>query len=86
MKTQVAKWGNSMAVRIPKNVAEAAKLRPGDNLELSVEGSGTVRIRKKKGTSNLEISFGKSLRQISTRKRMGALQKAKNCGSPRVCA
>ena len=30
-----------------------AKLRPGDNLELSVEGSGTVRIRKKKGTSKL---------------------------------
>ena len=42
-----------MAVRIPKNVAEAAKLHPGDNLELSVEGSGTVRIRKKKGTSKL---------------------------------
>jgi len=40
VKTQVAKWGNSMAVRIPKNVAEVAKLRPGDNLELSVEGSG----------------------------------------------
>ena len=53
VRTQVAKWGNSMAVRIPKNVAEAAKLRPGDNLELSVEGSGTVRIRKKKGTSGL---------------------------------
>jgi len=42
-----------MAVRIPKNVAEAAKLRLGDNLELSIEGSGTVRIRKKKGTSRL---------------------------------
>ncbi len=53
MKTQVAKWGNSMAVRIPKNVAEAAKLCPGDNLKLSVEGSGVVRIRKKKETSKL---------------------------------
>ncbi len=54
MKTQVAKWGNSMAVRIPKTVAEGAKLRPGDNLELSVEGSGTVMIRKKKGASKLK--------------------------------
>jgi antitoxin MazE len=53
MKTQVARWGNSMAVRIPKAVAEAAKLRPGDHLELAVEGSGVVRIRKKKGTSKL---------------------------------
>jgi antitoxin component of MazEF toxin-antitoxin module len=42
-----------MAVRIPKNVAEAAKLCPGDNLKLSVEGSGVVRIRKKKETSKL---------------------------------
>jgi antitoxin MazE len=48
MKTQIAKWGNSMAVRIPKSVAEAAKLRPGDHLEMAVDGSGTVRIRKKK--------------------------------------
>ena len=54
MKTQVAKWGNSMAVRIPKTVAEGAKLRPGDNLELSVEGPGTVMIRKKKGASKLK--------------------------------
>ena len=53
MKTQVARWGNSMAVRIPKAIAEAAKLRPGDHLELAVEGSGVVRIRKKKGTSKL---------------------------------
>jgi len=53
VKTQVARWGNSMAVRIPKTVAEGAKLRPGDNLELSVEGSGTVMIRKKKEASKL---------------------------------
>jgi len=42
-----------MAVRIPKAVAEAAKLRPGDHLELAVEGSGVVSIRKKKGTPKL---------------------------------
>jgi antitoxin MazE len=46
MKTQLAKWGNSLAVRIPKPVAEAAKLRTGDTLHLDVEGSGAVRIRK----------------------------------------
>jgi antitoxin MazE len=54
VKTQLAKWGNSMAVRIPKSVAEAAKLRPGDHLELAVEGSGVVTIRKKKGTPTLK--------------------------------
>jgi len=54
MKTQIAKWGNSMAVRIPKSVAQAAKLRPGDHLELAVEGSGVVTIRKKKGAASLK--------------------------------
>jgi antitoxin MazE len=53
MKTQLAKWGNSVAVRIPKAVAEAAKLRPGDQLEMAVEDSGTLRIRKKKGKQKL---------------------------------
>ncbi len=44
MKLQILKWGNRMA----KTVAEAAKLRPGDDLELSGEGSGVEKIRKKK--------------------------------------
>jgi antitoxin MazE len=48
VKTQLAKWGNSMAVRIPKAIVEAAGLCPGDHLEMAVEGSGTLRIRKKK--------------------------------------
>ncbi len=46
MKTQLAKWGNSLAVRIPKPVAEAAKLRSGDALDVDVEGPGAVSIRK----------------------------------------
>jgi antitoxin MazE len=48
VKTQLAKWGNSLAVRIPKPVADAARLRPGDDLHLDVEGPGVVRIRKAK--------------------------------------
>ena len=54
MKTQIAKWGNSMAVRIPKTVADAARLRPGDHLEMAVEGSGVVQLRKKKGKQSLK--------------------------------
>ena len=48
MKAEVAKWGNSLAVRIPKAVAEAAKLRKGDRLELAVAGPGAVQIRSAK--------------------------------------
>jgi antitoxin MazE len=54
MKTQIARWGNSIAVRIPKSIAEAAKLRAGDHLELSVEDSGVVKIRKKKVAGKLK--------------------------------
>jgi antitoxin MazE len=54
MKTQIARWGNSIAVRIPKTVAEAAKLRAGDHLEMAVEDSGVVRMRKKQGKLSLK--------------------------------
>jgi antitoxin MazE len=54
MKTQVAKWGNSFAIRIPKPVADAAKLRSGDTLELDVEGPGEVRVRKSRKKPTLK--------------------------------
>jgi antitoxin MazE len=54
MKTQLARWGNSLAVRIPKPVATAAKLKTGDDLELDVEGPGRVRIRKPKRKPTLK--------------------------------
>jgi antitoxin MazE len=54
MKTQIAKWGNSIAVRIPKTVAQAANLRLGDHLEMAVEDSGVVRMRKKQGKLSLK--------------------------------
>lgn len=48
MKAQLRKWGNSLAVRIPKPVAEAAQMQQGDRLEFQVAGPGTLRIRKAK--------------------------------------
>jgi antitoxin MazE len=35
---QVAKWGNSLAVRLPKVVVEALKLKEGDEIEITVAG------------------------------------------------
>ena len=46
MKTQVSRWGNSLAIRIPKPVVTAAKLKAGDDLELDVEGPGSVKLQK----------------------------------------
>jgi antitoxin MazE len=44
MKTRVQKWGNSLALRIPKSFAAEAGLRAGAAVELSlVEGALVVR-------------------------------------------
>jgi antitoxin MazE len=44
MKTRVQKWGNSLALRIPKSFATEAGLRANDDVELSlVEGSLVVK-------------------------------------------
>jgi antitoxin MazE len=37
MRTRVWKWGNSLAVRIPKRIAEEAGLRPSTEVEVSLE-------------------------------------------------
>jgi len=37
MKVKVAKWGNSVAVRLPKAAVEALGVKPGETMELTVE-------------------------------------------------
>jgi antitoxin MazE len=44
MRAQVLKWGNSLAVRIPKSVAEEASLRVGDPIEIDVADEGAVQL------------------------------------------
>ena len=35
---QVAKWGNSLAVRLPATVVEALDLKEGDQIEIRIAG------------------------------------------------
>jgi antitoxin MazE len=53
MKAQVAKWGNSLAVRIPKAVATKARFRRGDPIELRVSRPGAVEIHSRKSKPKL---------------------------------
>ena len=39
MKVKVAKWGNSLAVRLPKPIADDLGLAPGCELELHQDGT-----------------------------------------------
>jgi len=45
MKARMVKWGNSLAVRIPKPVAEEARFKEGDALEIEVV-EGRVELRR----------------------------------------
>jgi antitoxin MazE len=43
---QVSKWGNSLAVRLPAAVVEALELQAGDDIEIQVEGSRSLKVSK----------------------------------------
>jgi antitoxin MazE len=44
-KTQLAKWGNSLVVRIPKRVVGSSRLREGNEVTLAVGEDGAIAIR-----------------------------------------
>ena len=50
---QVAKWGNSLAVRLPAAVVEALGLQPGDEIEIHVEGARNFRVARRAGPREL---------------------------------
>ena len=46
MKARVVKWGNSLAVRIPKDAARDAHFKEGDAVELVPSEEGKLEIRR----------------------------------------
>ena len=42
MTTQVAKWGNSLGLRLPKAVAVEARIEDGDTVEVFVQNGAIV--------------------------------------------
>jgi antitoxin MazE len=44
---QVAKWGNSLAVRLPAAVVEALTLKEGDEIEIHVAGDREFGVEKR---------------------------------------
>ncbi len=50
---QVAKWGNSLAIRLPAAVVEALKLREGDEVEIHVASARQFGVARKPGRSEL---------------------------------
>jgi antitoxin MazE len=50
---QVAKWGNSLAVRLPAAVVEALGLKEGDDIELHVRSERAMDVARKPSSSDL---------------------------------
>jgi antitoxin MazE len=61
---QVAKWGNSLAIRLPAALVKALKLNPGDEVEIRVAGSrefevapGMTKKKALRQIRDLQITF-----------------------------
>ncbi len=46
---QVARWGNSLAIRLPSAVVEALGLREGDNIDIRIVGERAFDVERDKG-------------------------------------
>lgn len=54
MATQLARWGNSLAIRIPKTVLRQAGLREGETIDVSLWENGAVVLRRASAAGGLE--------------------------------
>ena len=45
---QVAKWGNSLAIRLPAAVVKALELKVGDEVEVQIAGQRSLEIRNRR--------------------------------------
>jgi antitoxin MazE len=50
---KLAKWGNSLAVRLPAAVVDALKLREGDDIEITVADARQLVVARKPGREEL---------------------------------
>ncbi len=55
MKATIQKWGNSLAIRIPKNIAKDTRVSEGSNIDILVENGNIVLSPRKKEYSLKEL-------------------------------
>ena len=75
MEAQIKKWGNSLALRIPKSVAEQLALQVDSPVGLTCEGAAlTIRPLKR------PLRLDDLLAQVSEANRHGEVQTGAACG------
>jgi len=75
-RVQVVKWGNSQAVRLPKEVLQQAHLREGDELTIHAE-EGRIALE----ATALEITLEKLVAGITPQNRHGEQDWGKRVGN-----
>jgi len=60
---QIARWGNSLAVRLPAAVVEVLDLKVGDSVEIDVAGKRRFEVRR---TDDVELVLAR-LRRLRGR-------------------
>jgi antitoxin MazE len=61
---QVAKWGNSLAVRLPAAVVEALDLKEGDQIEIRISGERVFEVTRDRSRERALERLGKLRRPL----------------------
>ncbi len=56
---RVAKWGNSLAVRLPRSVVEVLALREGDEIDIRVEGDRAFAVSRQPAPADALVRLRK---------------------------
>jgi antitoxin MazE len=65
METELARWGNSLAVRIPKEALQRAGLREGDSLTLSSTRKGEIQLRSRRKRKPKSLTLEQMVARIT---------------------
>lgn len=68
MRTRIRKWGNSLGVRIPRALAEAARVAEGATVDLAVRG-GRLVVRRVAPKAEAPLDLQSLVRRITPRNR-----------------
>lgn len=78
---RVARWGNSLAVRLPAALVEALELHEGEEIELSVAGVRALDVTRKQDLDRLLKRLKKYRRRLPADFRFDRLEAARR-GKP----
>ncbi|WP_428674503.1 AbrB/MazE/SpoVT family DNA-binding domain-containing protein [Reyranella sp.] len=56
---KVAKWGNSLAIRLPAGLVEALNIKEGDDIEVDVAGKRRLDVHRKEDVRAMLIRLRK---------------------------